>query len=171
MEERNFPMILGVFGPMGLLCCCSVAQSCLTLCNPVDSNTPGLQQARLPSPSPSPGACSNSHPLSQWCHLTISSCVFPFSSCLQPFPASGSFPMSQFFVSGGQSFGTSASASVLSMNIQSWFPLRMTGLRSLLFNGFSRVFSSATVLRRQFFSTEPFSLSKFHTCAWLLVKP
>ena len=82
----------------------------------------GLQHARLPWPS-NLGACSNSHPSSQWCHPTISSSVILFSSCLQSFPASVSFPMSQFFTSGGQSIGVSASASVLPMNIQDWFPL------------------------------------------------
>ena len=89
-----------------------------------------LQHARLPCPSPSPGACSNSCPLSQWCHPTISSSVIPFSSCLKSSPASGSLPMSQHFASGGQSIGASASASVLPMNIQDWFPLVLTGLIS-----------------------------------------
>ena len=84
---------------------------------------PGLQHARLLCPPPSPGACSNSCPSSQWCHPTISSSVIPFSSCPQSFPASGSFPVSQFFASGGQSIGASASASVLPMTIQDWFPL------------------------------------------------
>ena len=83
----------------------------------------GLQHTRLPCPSPTPGAYSNSCPLSQWCHWTISSSVVPFSSCLQSFPASGSFPVSQFFASGGQSIGVSALTSVLPMNIQAWFPL------------------------------------------------
>ena len=83
----------------------------------------GLQHTRLPCPSPSLGVCSNSCPLSWWCHPIISSSVIPFSSCLQSFPASGSFPMSQFFSSGGQSIGASASASVLPMNIRNWFPL------------------------------------------------
>ena len=82
----------------------------------------GVKHARPPCPSPSPGACPNSCPLSRWCHPTISSSVVPFSSCLQSFPASGSFPMSQFFISGGQSIGISASASVLPMNIQDWSP-------------------------------------------------
>ena len=90
----------------------------------------GLQHAGLPCPSPSPGACSNSHPLSQWCHPTISSSVVPFSSCPQSFPVSGSFPMSQFFTSGDQSIGVSASASVFPMSIQDWFPLGLTGLVS-----------------------------------------
>ena len=89
----------------------------------------GLQHTRLPCPSPTPGACSNSCPSSQWCHPTISSSVVPFSSCLQSFPASGSFPVSQLFASGGQSIGASASASVFPMNIWDWFPLRLTDLK------------------------------------------
>ena len=88
----------------------------------------GLQHARLPCPSLSPGVCSNSCPLSQWCHPTISSSVIPFSSCLQSFPASGSFPMGHSLASGGQSIGASASAPVLPMNIQGWFPLGLNGL-------------------------------------------
>ena len=91
----------------------------------------GLQHARLPCPSSTPGVCSNSRPLSGWCHPTMLSSVAPFSSCLKSFPASGSFPMSWLFPSGGQSIGTSASASVLPMNIQGWFPLGLTGLISL----------------------------------------
>ena len=94
--------------------------------------THGLQHTRLPCPSPSPRVCSNSWPLNQWCHPTISSSVIPFSSHLQSFPASGSFPMSQFFTSGGQSIVASASASVLPVNIQDWFPLGWTGWISLL---------------------------------------
>ena len=109
----------------------------------------GLQHTRLPCPSPTPGAYSNSHPLSPWCHPTISSSVIPFSSCLQSFPASGSFQTSQFFASGGQSIGASASASVLPMNIQDWFPLGWTGWISLLSKGFSRVFSNTTVQKHQ----------------------
>ena len=99
----------------------SDAQSCLTL------QPQGLQDARLPCLSPTSGACSNSCPLNQWCHPTISSFVVPFSSCLQSFPASGSFLMSQLFASGGQTIRASASASVLPMNIQDWFPLGWTG--------------------------------------------
>ena len=110
----------------------------------------GLQHTRLPCPSPTPRARSNSCPLSQWCHSTISSFVIPFSSCFQFCPASGSFPVSQFFTSGGQSM--EASASVLPMNIQDWFPLRLTGLISLLSKGLSRVFSSTTVQKHPFFS-------------------
>ena len=107
----------------------------------------GLQHARLPCPSPPPGAYSNSCPLSRWCHQTISSPVIPFSSHLQSFPASGSFQMSQFFMSGHQSFGVSASASVLPMIIQDWFPLELTGLISLQSKGHSRVFCNTTVQR------------------------
>ena len=92
----------------------------------------GLQHARPPCPSPTSETCSSSSPLSWWCHPTISSSVVPFSSCLQSFPASGSFPRTEFFTSDGQSIGASASASVLPINIQDWFPLRLTGLISLL---------------------------------------
>ena len=116
----------------------------------------GLQHARLPCQSPTPGTCSNSCPLSQWCHPTITASVIPFSSPLQSFPASGSFPVSQFFISGGQSIGVSASASVLPMNIQDWFPLGYTGWISLQPKGLSTVFSSTTVQKRQFFSTQVF---------------
>ena len=99
----------------------------------------------LPCPLPTPRACSNSCPSSQWCHRTISSSVIPFSSHLQPFLASGSFQMSQFFISDDQSIGASASASVLPMNIQDWFPLGLTGWISLQFKGLSRVFSNTIV--------------------------
>ena len=102
----------------------------------------GLQQNSLPCPSPSPWVCSNSCPLSWWCHPTISSSVIPFSSCLQSLPASGSFLMSQLFASGGQRIGASVSA--LSMNIQDCFPLELTGLISLQFKGLSKVFSNTT---------------------------
>ena len=95
----------------------------------------GWQHTRLPCPSPAPGACPNSCPSRWWCHITISSSVVPFSSCLQSFPASGSFPMSQFFTSGDQSIGVSASASVLPMNIQDWFPLGWTGWISFSVQG------------------------------------
>ena len=105
----------------------------------------GLQHTRPPCASPAPGVYSNSCPLSQWCHPTISSSVICFSSHLQSFPASGSFPMTQFFISGSQSIGISASASVLPMNIQDWFPLGWTGWISLLSKGLSRVFSNTTV--------------------------
>ena len=116
----------------------------------------GLQHTRLPCPSPTPGACSNSCPLSWWCHPTISSSVALFSSCLQSFPASGSFPMSQFFASGGRSIGASASASVLPMNIQNWFPLGWTDWISLQSKGLSRVFSSTTIQKHPFFKAQLF---------------
>ena len=105
----------------------------------------GLQHTRLPCPSPTPGACSNSCPSSQWCHPTTSLSVIPFSSCLQSFPASGFFPQSQFFTSGGQNIGASALASVLPVNIQGWFPIGLTGLISLQYKALSRVFSNTTV--------------------------
>ena len=117
---------------------------------------PALQHARLPCPSPTPGVCSNSCPSSQWCHPTISSSVIPFSSCPQSFPASGSFPRNQFFASGGQSIGVLASASVLPMNIQDWFPLGWTGLMSLQSKGLSRVFSNTIVQKHQFFGAQLF---------------
>ena len=110
----------------------------------------GLQHARLRCPSLTPRAYSNSRPSRQWCPPTISSSVVPFSSRLQSFPASGSFQMSQFFVSDGQSIGVSASASVLPINIQDWFPLGLTGLISMLSKGLSRVFSNTTVQKHQF---------------------
>ena len=107
-----------------------------------------LQHARLPCQSPTPGAYSDSCPSSRWCHPTISSSVVPFSH-LQSFPASGSFPMSQFFSSGGQSIGVSASTSILPMNIQDWFPFGWTGWISLQSEGLSRVFSNTTVQNHQ----------------------
>ena len=113
----------------------------------------GLQLTRPPCPSPSPRACSNSCPLSQWCHPTISSSVVPFSSCFQSSPASGYFLMSWPFASAGQSIEASASASVLSMNIQGWFPLGLTGWISLQPKGLSRVFSNTTIRKHQFFSS------------------
>ena len=110
----------------------------------------GLQHTRSPCPSPSPGDWSNSCPLSRWCHPTISSSVVPFSSCLQSFSASASFPMSQFFATGGQSIGVSVSASVFPMNIQDWFPLGWTGWISLKSKGLSRVFSNTSVKKHQY---------------------
>ena len=115
------------------------------------------QHARPPCPSPTPGVYSNSCPLSWWCHPTISSSVVPFSSCPQSFPASGSFPMSQLFTSGGQSIVVSASASVLPMNTQDLSPSGWTGWISLQSMGLSRVFSNTTVQKHQFFSV-PLSL-------------
>ena len=123
----------------------SITQSSLTLCWPN-----GLQHTRPPCPSSTPRVYSNSCPLSWWCHPTISFSVIPFSSCLQSFPASGSFPMSQFFTSGGQSIRVSASASVFPMNIQGWCPLGLTGFISLQSKGLSRVFANTKVQLNQF---------------------
>ena len=133
--------------------------------------TQGLQHARPPCPSPTSGVYSNLCPLSWWCHPTISSSVIPFSSRFHSFLASGSFPMSQFFASGSRSIGVSASASVLLVNIQDWFPLGLTGWISLLSKGLSRVFSNTTVQKHQFFGTQLslWSISHIHT--WLLEKP
>ena len=126
----------------------SVAQSCPTLYKPMDCSTSGFCL------SPTPGAYSNSCPEHQWCHPTISSSVFPFSFCLQSFAASGSFPMSWFFSSASQSIGVSTLASVLPMNIQDSFPLGLTGWISLHSRRLSRVFSSTTVKKHQFFGTQ-----------------
>ena len=124
-------------------CCFVVIKLCPTLWD------------RLLCPSPSPGACSNSSPLSQWCHPTILSSVIPFSSHLQSFPASGSFLMSRLYASGGQRIGASISASVLPMNIEDRFPLGLTGLISLQSKWLSRVFSSTTIQKHQSFSAQP----------------
>ena len=137
--------------------------SCVWLCDP------WMAAHQASSPLPSPGACSNSCPLSQRCHPTIWSSVVPFSSCLQSFPTSWSFLMSQFFTSGGQSIGFSASASVLSMNIQGWFPLGLTGLISLQSKGLSRV--SSTVQKHQFFDVQSSLWSNLYIHTWLLDQP
>ena len=128
------------------------------------------QHARLPCPSPTPGAYSNSCPLSWWCHPTISSSVPCFSSCPQSFPASESFPISQFFTSGGQSIGASASVLVLPMNVQGWFPLGLTGLIFPLSKGLLRVFSRTTVWKHQFFSSQSSLWSNSHIPMWRLEK-
>ena len=131
----------------------------------------GLKHSRLPCPSPSARVCSNWCPLSQWCHPTISSSAIPFSSYLHSFPASESFPMSCLLASHGQSTGASASASVLPMNIQGWFPLGLTGLISSQFKGLSRVFFNTAVRMHQFFSTQPSLWSGSHIRTWLMEKP
>ena len=113
------------------------------------------QHARPPCPSATPRVYPNSCPLSQWCHLTTSSPVVPFSSCLQSFPASGSFQMSQLFTSGGQNTRVSALTSVLPMNTQDQFPLGWTGWISLQSKGLSRVFINTTIQKHQFFCTQP----------------
>ena len=129
------------------------------------------QHARPPCPSPTPGVDSDSCPSSQWCHPAISSSVVPFSSCPQYFPASGAFQMGQFFTSGGQSIGVSASKSVPLMNTQDWSPLRWTGWISLQSKGLSRVFSNTTVQKHQFFRAQLSSQSSSGIHTWLLGKP
>ena len=146
-------------------CCCSVAQLCPAVWDPVDFSAPGFPVL------PSPGACSNSCPLNQWCHPTISSSVVSFSSCLPSFPASGSLAMSQLFAWGGQSIGASVSASVLLVNVQDWFSLGLTGLISLQSKWLSRVFFNTIVQNRQFFGVQPSLWSKSHIYTWLLEKP
>ena len=129
------------------------------------------QHARPPCPSPTPGVHSNSGASGRWCHPAISSSVIPFSSCPQSIPASGSFPMSQFFAWGGQSIGVSASTSVLPKNTGDWSPLEWTGWISLQSKGLSRVFSNTTVQKHQFFSAQPSSQSNFHIHTWPQEKP
>ena len=140
----------------------SVAQSRLTL------QLHGLQHARSPCPSPTPGAYSNSCPLNWWCHLTILSCIDPFYSCFRSFPAAGSFQMSQLFASGSQSTWVSASMSVLPMNIQDWFPLGWTSCISSQSKELSRVFSNITVQKHQFFDAQVSLWSNSHIHTWLL---
>ena len=134
------------------------------LCDAVDHGP--LRSTRLPCPSPSPGKCSNPCPLSLWGYSTILSSVAPFSSCLQPFPASRTFPVSRLFSPGGQSIGASASASVLPVNVQDWFLLGLTGLISLQSKWLSRVFTSTTVQRHQFFSAQPSLLPTSYIRTW-----
>ena len=128
----------------------SVAQSCLTLCDPMNCSTPGL-----PCPSPTPRVHPNSYPLSQWCHPAISSSVVPFSSCPQSHPASESFPVSQLFAWGGQSTGVSALASFLPKNTQDWSPLEWTGWISLQSKGLSQVFSNTLAADKSTFHVGP----------------
>ena len=137
----------------------SVAQSCPTLCDPMNCSTPGL------------GVHSDSRPLSQWCHPAISSSVIPFSSCLQSLLASESFPMSQHFAWGGQSIGVSSLASFLPKKSQGWSPSEWTGWISLQSKGLSRVFSNTIVQKHQFFSAQPSSQSNSHIHTWPQAKP
>ena len=152
-------------GTRTLLCCCSVAQSCLTLCNPMDYSTPGLPVL---------------HHLVEFAHTHVHTVgdaiqpfhpLIPFSSCLWSFPGAGSFPMSWLFASGGQSIGASTSASVLPMNIQDWFPLGLTSLISFQFKGLSRVFSNTTVRKHKFSTVQPSLWSSSHIHVWLLENP
>ena len=143
----------------------SVAQLCLTLW------PHGLQHTRPLCPPPTPGACLNSCPSSQWCHPAISSSVIPFSSRLQSFPATGSFAMSQFSTSGGQRIGASASTSVLPMNIQDWSPLEWTGWISLQSKRLSRVFFNTIVQKHQFFGAQLSLQTSSHIHMWPMEKP
>ena len=143
-ESPATPALAGGFFTTELpcCCCCLVPKPCLTLCNPMDCSMPCFPIFHYLQ------VCSNSCPLNRWCHPAISSSAALFSSCPQSFPASGFFPMSRLFTSGGQIIGASASASVLSMNIQGWFPLGLAGLISLQSKGLSRVFSNTTVWKQ-----------------------
>ena len=148
-----------------VLYCGYLGTSCPTYCDPTDCSTSGFLVLHSLS------EFAQTHVHCPCLHPTISACVTPCSSCLQSFPPSGSVPMSWFFASGGQNIGASASVSVLPMNIQGWFLLGWTGLISLQSKGLSRVFSSTTVWKHQFFSSHPslWSISHFHT--WLLEEP
>ena len=149
----------------GGLCCYTVAQSCMTLGDPMECSTSGFPVLHhLPE-------YVQTHVYWVSGSIQTSCSVVPFSFSLQSFPASDSFQMSQLFASGGQSIGASASASVLPMNIQDWSPLGPTDLISLQFKGLSRVFSNTTVPKHQFFSAQPFLWSTSHMCTWLLEKP
>ena len=142
-----------------------VTKLCSVLHNPVDCSMPASLSFTISQ------SLLKSCPLSRWCHPTISSSVVPFFSCLQSFPASGSFSVSQPFASGGQSIGTSASASVLPMNVQSLFLLGLTGWIPFLSKGLSRVFSNTTARKHQFLGAQPSLWSSSHICTWLLEKP
>ena len=144
----------------------SVRFSCSVVSDYLRPN--GLQHARPPCPSPTPGVYSNLSPLSQWCHPTISFSVIPFSFRLQSFPASGYFQMSQFFASGGQRIGITASVKVLPMNILDWFPLGWTGL--ILQSKTLKVLQNHN-WKHQFFSSQLYLLSNSHIHTWLLEKP
>ena len=151
-----------------MIICCSVSQLCLTLCNPMDCSMPGF-----------PVLCCLMEFAQTHVHwvgdaiqlMSVSSSVIPFSSCPQSLPASGSFPMSQLFTCGSQSIGVSASAPVLLMNIQDWFPIGLTGWISLQSKGLSRVFSSTTVQKHQFFDAQLLLWSNSHIPTWLLERP
>ena len=147
----------------------SVHFSCSVMSDSLRPHEP--QHAKPPCPSPAPGVHSNSCPSSWWCHPAVSSSVVPFTSCLKSFPTSGSFQMSQFFASGGQNIGVSASTSVLPMNPQDWSLLEWTGWISLQSKGLSRVFSNTTIQMHQFFSAQLSLQSKSHIYTWPLEKP
>ena len=135
------------------------------------SASPWTAACRLPCPTPFPGVCANSHPLSGWCYLAIAFSVAPFSFCPQSFPASWSFPVSWLFISESQSTGASASASDLTMNIRDWFPLGLTGGICLQSKRLSRVFSNTTVQKHHIFGAQPSSQSNSHIHTWPQEKP
>ena len=144
-------------------CFCLVAKSCATLCDPMDCSMPGFRVLHCLLEFAQTLVCWAGDAIGDWSVIGTSSCVTPFSSCPQSFPASESFPMNQLFTSGGQSIGVSVSVSVFSMNIQDWFPLGLTGLISLLSKGLSKVFSSITTWKHQFFSAQPSFYTEGHT--------
>ena len=163
---KHFANLVSPISPCVLSPTLKLSFGCLVVSDSLQPH--GSQHARLLCPSPSPGVCSDSCPLSLWCHPIISSLV---SSHAQSFPATRSFSVSWLFTSDGQSIGVSASVSMLPMNIQDWFPLGLTGSISLLSKGFLRVFSRATTRKHQFFSPQPSLWSNSHICTWLLEKP
>ena len=169
MHLNMWSAYLHIFVWVCVWVCVCVQFSCSVMSDSLQPHR--LQRARLPCPSPTSRAYSNSCLSSRWCHPTISSSVVPFSSHLQSFPAPGSFPMSQFFASGGQRIGVSASASVLTMSIQDWSPLGWTDWISLQSKGLSRVFSNTIAQKHQFFITQLFWWSNSHIHTWLLEKP
>ena len=152
-------------------CCCSVAKSCPTLYNPMDYNILALLCTTISWSLLKFMEQITQSLLSQWCFLTISFSAAPFSFCLLSFPASGSFPLSQLFTSGGQTIGASVFASILPMNIQDWFPLGVTSLISLQSKELSRVFSSTMIWKHQFFGRQSYLWSNSHIHTWLLEKP
>ena len=164
-----WPNYLLKASPPNIITFSSVQFSCSVVSDSLQPHV--LQHARPPCPSPAPGVHPSSCPLSRWCHPTISASVVPLSSCLQSFPASGSFQMSQFFTSDGQSIGVSASTSALPMNTQDQSPLGWTDWISLQSKGLSRVFYNNTILKNQFFSAQPSLWSNSHIWTWLLEKP
>ena len=145
-------------------CCCSVPKLCLILCNPMHCRMQHFSVLQ------NLWVSSNSCPSSWWCYLAILSSAAHFFFCHQSFSASGSLPMNWLFPSGGQSIGASTSTSVLPKDIQGWFPLEFTGFICLLSKGLLRIFSSTTIWKHQFFSTQPSLRSNSHICTWLLVK-
>ena len=161
-----FSNIFYLYVIYNILCCLFSRSGMINSLRPHE-----LRHARPPCPSPTPRVYLNSCPLSRWCHPTISSSVIPFSSCLLSFPASGSFPMSWLFASGGQRTGVSALASFLPKNTQGWSPLEWTGWVSLQSKGLSRVFSNTTVQRHQFFGAQLSSKSNSHIHTWPQEKP